>query len=60
MNEFMRGLDATMIGEFYQTPFVWDSWIFKLIINIFNTIALYINQNMYNVMNYKKWCSKII
>jgi hypothetical protein len=38
-NEFMGSLDVIMIGEFYQTPSVWDSWIFKQINNIFNTIA---------------------
>ncbi len=35
----MGGLNVIMIGNIYQPPFVWDSWIFKQINNIFNTIA---------------------
>jgi len=38
-NEFMGSLNVKMIDKFYQTPFVQDSWIFKQINNIFNTIA---------------------
>jgi hypothetical protein len=33
-NEFMGGLDVIMIGDFYQTPSIRDSWIFKQISNI--------------------------
>jgi hypothetical protein len=33
-NEFMGGLDVIMIGDFYQTPCIQDSWIFKQISNI--------------------------
>jgi hypothetical protein len=39
-NEFMGGLNVIMIGDFYQAPLVQNSWIFKPITNIFNTIAL--------------------
>jgi hypothetical protein len=39
-NEFMGGLDVIMTGEFYQTPLVRDSYIFKPKTNTFNTIAL--------------------
>jgi hypothetical protein len=28
-NQFMGGLDTIMIGDLYQAPLVWDSWIFK-------------------------------
>jgi hypothetical protein len=38
-NEFMGGLNVIMIGDIYQTPFVRNSWNFKQINNIFNTIA---------------------
>jgi hypothetical protein len=38
--EFMGGLNVIMIGDFYQAPLVQNSWIFKPITNIFNTIAL--------------------
>jgi len=33
-NEFMGGLDVIMIDNFYQAPYVLDSWILKPIINI--------------------------
>jgi hypothetical protein len=36
----MGGLDVIMISDFYQTPLVQDSWVFKPITNTFNTIAL--------------------
>ncbi len=39
-NEFMGGLDVIMTNDFYQAPFVRNSWIFKPITNTFNTIAL--------------------
>jgi hypothetical protein len=34
----MHGLDIIMTTIFYQTPLVQDSWIFKPITNIFNTL----------------------
>jgi hypothetical protein len=39
-NEFIGELDIIMIGDFYQAPLVPDSWIFKPIINIFNSIVI--------------------
>jgi len=36
----MGGLDVIMISDFYQTPPIQNSWIFKPITNTFNTIAL--------------------
>ncbi len=39
-NEFMGGLDVIMTSDFYQTPLVRDSCIFKPITNTFNIIAL--------------------
>ncbi len=39
-NEFMGGLDVIMIDDFYQPPHVPDSWIFKPIINTFNSIVI--------------------
>jgi hypothetical protein len=39
-NEFMVGLDVIMIIDFYQTPPIRASWIFKPITNTLNIIAL--------------------
>jgi hypothetical protein len=36
----MGGLDVIMIDNFYQAPYVLDSWIFKPIINILNSIVI--------------------
>jgi hypothetical protein len=33
-NEFIGRWDIIMISDFYQTPHIQDSWIFKSIINI--------------------------
>jgi len=41
-NEFMGELNVIMTSDFYQAPLVQDSWIFKPITNIFNTITLII------------------
>ncbi len=39
-NEFMGGLDVIMTNDFYQALLVLDSWIFKPIIYIFNSITI--------------------
>jgi hypothetical protein len=39
-NEFMGRLDVIMINDFYQTFSIPDSWIFKPIINVFNSIVI--------------------
>jgi hypothetical protein len=39
-NEFMVGLDVIMIIDFYQTPLIRASWIFKPITNTLNIILL--------------------
>ncbi len=38
-NEFSGGLDVIMISDFYQTPLLRNSWVFKQISNNFNNIA---------------------
>jgi hypothetical protein len=39
-NKFFGGVDVFMTGDFYQTPFVKDSWIFRNIKNNINALAL--------------------
>jgi hypothetical protein len=50
-NEFMGGLNVIMTSDFYQTPLVQNSRIFKPITNIFNTIAL--TYSLEHVQRYK-------
>ncbi len=50
-NKFFGGVDVFMTSDFYQTPFVGDSWIFQNIKNNINALALIFGKHMSNVMN---------
>ncbi len=50
-NEFMGELGVIMTSDFYQSPLIRDSWIFKPITNIFNTIVL--NHQLEYVQGYE-------
>ncbi len=39
-NKFFGGVDKFMTSDFYQRPFVKDSWIFQIFKNIINALAL--------------------
>jgi hypothetical protein len=59
-NEFMGGLDVIMKGDFYQTPPIWDSWIFKPKIKGYNILGIKFGTKMLNVMNYNRSCDKMM
>ncbi len=35
----MSGFDIIMTSDFSQSPLVWDSWIFKSNVNVFNVFT---------------------
>lgn len=39
-DKFISGLDVIMKGGFYQTPPIWDSWIFKPKIEGYNILGI--------------------
>jgi hypothetical protein len=47
----MGELGVIMTSDFYQSPLIRDSWIFKPITNIFNTIVL--NHQLEYVQGYE-------
>jgi hypothetical protein len=51
-NQFMGNFDVIMIGDFYQTPLVQDSWIFSSKNIGFNILAInFWHENISYVMN---------